>query len=111
MSLIIFAVLIVCMTAMASSLPQYNDYDDGFGGGFGGGYRDAVGGGYGRTSEVDTIQQLPFGGFIEEDVITKRLPGGGFETDDRIIERLPFGLGTFEQDTITRNGGGRGRFF
>jgi hypothetical protein len=36
---------------------------------------------------------------------------GGLETDDRIIERLPLGLGTFEQDTITSNGGGRGRFF
>jgi hypothetical protein len=90
MSLIIFAVLIVCMSATASSLPHYDDYDGGYdegfdggfeggfgggyGGGFGGGYRDSVGGGYGgygRTSEVDTIQRLPFGGFIEEDVITR----------------------------------------
>jgi hypothetical protein len=132
----IFTVLIICMAAAASSLPQYDDFDGGFGGGydggfggsfggglwgsfggtsevdtiqrlpfeggFGGGYGGGFGGGYGGTSEIDTIQRLPFGGLIEEDVFTRRLPGGSFETEDRIIERLPLGLGTFEWDTITR---------
>ncbi len=104
--LIIFAVvLIVCMAAMASSLPHYDDYDGGYddgfdggyGGGFGGGYRDSVGGGYGGG----------FGGFGGgfgggyRDVVGGGYGGYGRTSEVDTIQRLPFG-GFIEEDVITR---------
>ena len=61
-------------------------------------------GGFGST-DVDTFQSLPGGGFENDNRFTERLPNGGSITENQFEEKLPFGQGFVEQDTVQQNNG------